>query len=358
MRRTLALLSLGSALAAPAALAPASAGAHASHCRAGVTYLPDLGYGGEADAIQARTVVGSVNDASGRQLPALWRDGRLKLLGPSDGFAGDVNRRGEVVGVAGRFTEGFAYVHGSLHLLQPHDGSFVYVRRVNDRGQIAGATGGLAARWDSSAASPTLLSPAGGLPGSFAKGINERGVVAGDSDAANGAPFSTLWYPDGRSRTLPSGFGPGEPSELFEINDRGEAVGESYKAGADGFPIADQGTVWSPAGQPRLIPLLPGTEVSHTFNVNDRGVVVGVAVHVDFAAQAELGHHAFVWSGRGPARTLPVPGRSYAGSQSNAHDIDARGTAVGFSGADPGVGRATVWTCAWRQAYVPQETTP
>jgi uncharacterized membrane protein len=344
------------------AIAIPAAGTAAAHCRPSVTRLPDLGFGSEADAVRANTVVGWVgtND-SGALVPAIWRGGRLSLIGAlhtHSGFAGDINARGEVVGTVNNAKKGFVYLHGTLHLLPPTDASFVYARRINDRGQIAGAAfaGRYAARWDSYASQPIRLLPAPGDAFSFAKGINDSATVAGESDSADGTPHPATWSADGAIHLLRSGFAPGQPGDLFAISNPGESVGESFRTDAHSNILADRATAWTPAGRVILIPLLADTNQSTALNLSDRGWVVGGAAHANYTTLKLGPTHALVWFGRGPAMTLPVPGLSYHASQSLAHGVDDQGTIVGSSGPAGGTQVATVWTFARRQAVVPLES--
>ena len=344
------------ALAASLVLAAGAATVSPAHaaapgCRPTTTLLPDLGFGGQAFAIQGDTVVGSVFNAAHRSLPAYWHDGELTLIPElTRGFAGDINPRGDIVGSSGLVAP-FVFVDGTTHLLQ-HDPGTATARRINARGQIAGTVGNVAARWDTYTSHPTLLLPATGDSFAFAKGINDVGQVAGDSDDAGFVPRAAVWDPAGNLRLLASGFGADQPSDLFAINNQGVSTGESYLGGTFG-PVADQATRWSRDGVPTLIPLLPATTASIGLELNDLGWVSGIAVDFDFATGEEHGHHALIWLGNGPAETLPVPGLSYEDSESDAHYVTDDGTVVGSSGPAGGPDSATVWTCARTQAFVP-----
>jgi uncharacterized membrane protein len=312
--------------------------------------LPDLGYGGGASAIHGNTVAGYVYDASGTQLPAYWQDGRLTVIGGfSEGWAADIDTRDEIVGNGDSFSSPWVLVNGQVHRLHG-GGGFNYARRINGQGQIAGAIGDNAVRWDSYSGDPVHLLPAPGDASSFAKGINDLGQVAGDSDDANGVQRPAIWNLAGDIRVLPSGFGPGRPGDLYAINDLGQSVGESFPADFTGV----RATRWSSDGAPTLIPLLPATNASQGLELNDLGWASGVAL-VDFdpTTGSDKGHHAFIWFGHGPAKTLPVPGHRYAESESDAHAVTTDGTAVGSSGPAGGPDAATVWACVQAQAYLP-----
>jgi uncharacterized membrane protein len=315
-----------------------------------VTTLPDFGYGGGASAIRGDNVVGYVFDASGAQVPAYWRDGHLtQIAGFSDGVALDINTSGEMVGNGNAFTEPWAFIDGAVQPL-PAKGGFDYARRINVWGQIAGTIDNYAVRWDSYSAQPVNLLPAAGDSFSFAKGINNLGQVAGDTDSLDGTPRPAIWNLAGQIRVLASGFGTGAFGDLYAISDRGQSVGESFPPD---FSTV-QATRWSASGTPTLIPLLPGTNASQGLELNERGWASGVAiVGFDPATGSDEGHHAFLWFGTGPARTLPVPGYSYPNSESDAHYITNDGTAVGSAGPAGGPDAATVWSCVQAQAFVP-----
>jgi uncharacterized membrane protein len=332
-----------------------SASAGGASCRPTVTTLPDLGYGGGASAIHGNTVVGFVFDASGAQIPAYWRDGRLTQIGGfSEGVALDINPSGEIVGNGDSFSAPWALVHGAVQFL-PASGGFDYARRINAWGQIAGTIDNYAVRWDSYSSQPVNLQPAAGDSFSFAKGINDLGQVAGDTDSLDGTQRPAIWNLAGRIRVLASGFGTGAFGDLYAINDLGQSVGESFPSD---FSTV-RATRWSSAGAPTLIPLLPGTNASQGLELNELGWASGVAiVAFDPATGNDQGHHAFVWFGAGPALTLPVPGYSYADSESDAHYITNDGTAVGSAGPAGGPDAATVWTCVQAQAFVPGGSAP
>lgn len=352
MKPLIVLFALAAAITLATSAATISpARAAGPECQPTTTLLPDLGFGGQALAIQGETVVGSVLNPAHRSLPAFWHDGELTLIPDlTRGFAGDINPRGDIVGSSGGAAP-FSFVNGATHLL-PHNPGPATARRINARGQIAGTVGNVAARWESYASDPILLLPASGDSFAFAKGINDVGEVAGDTDDADFVPRSAIWDRAGQLHVLASGFGADEPSDLFAINNRGVSTGESF-LGGDFGPTADQATSWSRDGVPSLIPLLPVTTASIGLELNDLGWVSGIAVDFDFATGEEHGHHAFVWFGKGPSETLPVTGRSYADSESDAHYVTDDGTVVGSSGPVGGPDSATVWTCTQTQAYVP-----
>jgi hypothetical protein len=344
--------------AAPAASRPAAG----KSCTPAVTRLPDLGHGGEAVSFNATAVIGDVLDARGRPHPAIWRAGRLTVLrhGIGTGSALDINARGDIIGQNPQGAHAWELRRGQLTFLRDVPGSTgPYARRINSRGQIAGAVGHqpFAARWASASAAPTVLRPRRGDRYSFAKGINDSGVVAGDTDEADLTPHSAVWSPAGHIRVFAGAYGPGSPGDLFEINNAGATAGESYRITGPGPFSSDEATVWSPSGVPAGLGFLPGTNMSTAFGLSQSGYASGGSWPFDYVHFRFLGPpHAFVWPGHGPLLALPVPGLRYTRSESVVHQIDDNATVAGTAGPVGGPDHPYLWTCAFAQAFVPPQT--
>jgi hypothetical protein len=352
-RKIWLFVALLAAVAAGTAVTARPASATPAPCRPTVRTLPDLGYGGGGLAMHGNTVVGFVKDSTGTNLPAYWRNGQLTLIGGvSEGSASGINAFGEIVGNGDFWSSPFAFLQGTVHPMAA-PGGYDAVGKVNDWGQISGTIDDYAVRWDSYTSQPVNLLPAAGDTFSNGTQINDLGQVAGFTADSDFVPRAAIWNLSGQIRVLQSGFGAGQPSDLFPINELGQSAGESYVNGQFG-PTADQATRWSASGIPTLIPFLPSTNLSTGFGMNDLGWVGGDAlVNFDYSTGDFDGYHAFVWFGGGSSKTLPVPGYAYADSQSNVHFITDDGTAVGESGPAGGPSSATVWTCVQAQAYVP-----
>jgi uncharacterized membrane protein len=234
----------------------------------------------------------------------------------------------------------------------------IYARRINSRGQIAGAADSLdsAARWASASAAPVLLAPQRGDKFSFSKGINDHGAVAGDSDAADGTPHPAVWNAAGHIRVYAGAFGPGTPGDLFEINNAGESAGESFRIGTSGNVVANAATVWSHSGVPRNLGYLTGLNQSTALGLSGSGDAAGESASFSYASGRIRSQHAFVWPGHGPLLALPVPHLPYPRSLSNAHQISDNGTVAGAAGPARGQLHAYIWTCAFRQAFRPRQT--
>jgi uncharacterized membrane protein len=346
---------------ATAAVAAPSGATTSTNCTPSATRLHDLGYGGEAFAFAGSTVVGQVYDGGGSSHPAIWRRGVLSVLDDAtiaNGTAYDVNALGEVVGTADGFSLGWVlHPSGLLTLLRNApgaDGQFVYAHGINLFGQVAGAAQDetFAARWPATGGTPTLLPPAPGDAGSFARAINDWGWVAGESDDANFVPRAAVWDPSGTVHLLAGVFA-GDSSDLLDIADSGLAAGESYLSGDFG-PAADQATLWSRNGVPHGLGYLPGDNLSFATSVADNGFVAGISQSWDYVNQAPVGaNHGIVWPGHGPLLTVPVPGLGYDASESALHQIGWDGTAVGAAGRSGGPDSAYVWRCVFAQAFQP-----
>jgi hypothetical protein len=340
-------------------------------CRPSVSVLPDLGYGGNAIAFNRDTVVGFVLERDGRRDAAYWREGRLHVIGRRFAVsgAGDVNAAGDIVGQADFGTVGWVrHAVGGWDLLPVPVPGPVSARRINSTGQVAGSVGGppLAARWDTPASDPVLLRPAAGDDASFAKGIDDTGSVAGDTDRYDAGfddyvPRAAVWSPDGQIRVLPgwydglatSGWTPG--AVIYEINDAGLAAGESLaRRHDDPAALRDEATLWHADGTAEGLGHLPGAPYSTAFGLSSTGEAAGVS-----SGEAEGSEHAFVWSDDTGMLALPVPGAaSFAAGRSLAHQIEGE-VVVGQSAPTADSPRqATVWRCPLQQAVVPRGSSP
>jgi hypothetical protein len=118
--------------------------------------------------------------------------------------------------------------------------------------------------------------------------------------------------------------------------------------------VSDEATVWSPSGVPTGLGFLPGTNLSVAYGLSESGYAAGLTQAVSYPGFGPLRQpHGFVWPGRGPLLTLPVPGLSYARSESYYHQITDNGTVAGTAGRVGGPDLPYVWRCAFQQAYRP-----
>jgi probable HAF family extracellular repeat protein len=164
-----------------------------------------------------------------------------------------------------------------------------------------------------------------------AKAINRHGLIAGSKDGR-----ATVWYPDGRTLTLPSPqlpfFPPLAPPAYFpftpqDINDNGLIVGNISVRGA-GIPLPG---VWNPAtNQVTLLPTPPCTSCGPSIPtgafphaVNNLGQIVGWMYGAGIQAVVWNPTGWGVW---GPPQALAAPEGS---TQTTAVAINDLGTIVG-----------------------------
>jgi uncharacterized membrane protein len=331
--------------------AVAAAPATAAPCRPDIIDLGTLA-GGRSVAFDIGPdgeIVGSATDADGRPRAVRWIGGRIEPLPvPGDSFALDVNRRGIVGDYAAHDGEPrpFLYRDGRVTDLPLLPGAIGGVaRRINASGQIAGWVVGAdghehAVIWTRGRIRD-LGVPAGYTDG-YAMAINDRGQVGGAVyNAATGDPVAVRWT-RGHFELLPSlgGLGRGQVNVLDQ---RGRAAGF---AETESSAMA---AVWDRTGTVRGLGYFPGGDLSLAFGTDDHGNYVGTANYFP----GERGGHVFISRGDGPLMTLrPLSGNPITGS-SGAHGIDRHGNVAGSSATGDGAEHATLWTCAFKQAFVP-----
>jgi probable HAF family extracellular repeat protein len=234
-------------------------------------------------------------------LPFVWKDGvmtPLPTLGGNNGSAGDINNRGQVVGIAENTTpdptclslappfnqfdqiqeKPVIWENGEIRELptfpgDPDGGA----NAINDRGQIVGASGNCskgpdyalhALLWQNGAL--TDLGNLGGTLFSFAGNINNRGQIIGASDLpSDTTAHAFLWAKDSGMQDL--GTLPGDVSSLAKgINDKGQVVGQSCDV--DGNCRA---FLWQNGVMTDLNTLVPGDGSTlflfEAFGINSRG---------------------------------------------------------------------------------------
>ncbi len=238
-------------------------------------------------------------------LPFIWQNGvmtPLPTLGGNNGFASDVNNRGQVVGLAENTTPdstcppGFPFFiqtppalweKGKVQELPTVSGDpDGFVATINERGQAVGLSGNCttalhAVLWHNGGV--TDLGSLGGTV-NFANDINNRGQVVGASNLPGDMVQRAFFWQMGAMTDL--GTLPGDvPSLATGINDEGQVVGFSFGAGPRAF-------LWTNGVMTDLNSLVPGPPFSPLYllganYINARGQIVGIGL----AITGEL--HAF-----------------------------------------------------------------
>ena len=297
--------------------------------------------------------VGSAQDSHGENRAVLWHDGVIRDLGESEAWAADITDAGVVVGNSD-VNGAFDWSHGVARPLPlPAWATGSYVRRINQHDDAVGAVGSA----DGSSfpiewrrlTRPRLLPVPAGFDGGEALGINDAGDIVGDVSSADGV-VAWEWDHDGTSRPLPPEY-PNGFSEANVVNDRGWAAGGLDFGGQIGLWAA----VWRKGGVEKLGQLGADQNFSFVFGEDQQGDYVGGGTYtID-----DPSFHVFVTHvGMGRLLTmLPLSGDQ--ADRSNAHAVvpsydGQSGIAVGGdSTTASGEDHATVWTCAYQQAFVP-----
>ena len=246
-----------------------------------------------------------INDSSGMIcLGFLWQDGvmtPLRTLGGNNGWAGAVNNRGQVAGIAENSTKDpnctppqvFDWAGviwgprpGEMHELLPLSGDAVGgPAAINDRGQAAGVSGPCTSPSPSAHAvlwqkdgNPVDLGSLGGATGNMAFNINNRGQVVGVSDlAGDTTAHAFLWTEEKGMQDLGTLSGD-VLSFALAINNLGQVVGQSVDASGNGRAF-----LWTEENgmQDLNTQVCKGTSlylINNFFGgINDRGEIVGQA---------------------------------------------------------------------------------
>jgi len=228
---------------------------------------------------------GLVGSATFRDLtdehPVLYADGVLTAFAPPDrvGRAYDSNALGEIVGttaLAGPTPgtticcgEAFLYRDGLLQNLPGIGGQSSQAFAINDREVIVGSASvpgsgdvpNHAVVWENCV--PTDLGTLGGND-SFARGVNNAGVIAGMAITDTGRAHAVVW----RDHVIEDlGTGDALESQAYAINAAGTVAG---------FTSTPSGAVIWRNGTLTRLPTLGGPS-AFALGLNDRGEVVGAS---------------------------------------------------------------------------------
>jgi probable HAF family extracellular repeat protein len=229
--------------------------------------------------------------------PFFWRNGEmnsLPLLGGNNGWASDINNRGQIAGLSEttvpdsgcppqhpqHITSAVIWEKGKPQALPPvgsdPDG---VAYGISSDGQAVGYSGTCTAAnhavlWENGTASAL---PDLGIPGaSIAFGINHQGQIAGQVASPDGTTvYAALWQNGAITNlgTLPGDFG----AFASGINNRGQVVGSTFDSN---FNWA-HGFIWQNGVMTDLNTLLPATSnlfVLMANKINEHGQISGMAL--------------------------------------------------------------------------------
>jgi uncharacterized membrane protein len=202
---------------------------------------------------------------------------------------------------------------------------------------IAEDTGGFLKAVSWQAQTVTQLDPLAGFDYSAAYGVNDPGVVVGESE--NGGFVTATYWPAGSTSAVAlstTGLFDGN-SSAYAINSHDGIVGEGTGS-SEGNTVA---VYWeNPAATPTVLPDLIAAGSSAAYDLSENGIIVGSSLNDDGAMQAVL------WRpGAGGSYAQPLPLTKLAANQvaSVAWGIDEGGRVVGEVQLADGTVHGAVW---------------
>ena len=342
MRRLITLLTVVFAIAA----APAA--------RACTPEIVDLGQPDGADVSEV-IAFGPHGEAGGdvvvdqHQRAVLWRDGQIMDLGR--GVVSDIDARGDVlVFDAEQAAAAIVEPSGRRRTLPGlRAGDQVYARRMNDRGDVGGASfspgqGEVAATpvvWRAGLEPRALEIPLG-FSGGYVKGLDNAGDAVGGVELPTGETLAAEWDRSGAVRVLPTAYPSSPYDEANVVDAHGDVLGatESFNA------FEAEATLWRDGARFGL-GHLDGARYGVALGINRHREAVGADAGADGTPHA--------WITRLGERLRPLPalsGGTEGASIAHAITDPVAGdvSAGGFSASVTGANHATVWRCAFALA--------
>ncbi|MFF3016696.1 hypothetical protein [Streptomyces sp. NPDC057939] len=336
--------------------------------------LPDATASGPfGDRVNA---LGAGNLAVGasEQRPAYWQGTRVHAVplpaGYTTGEVRSVNAKGLMAGTLKQSNSDnrvlFTYQKGAAAVRvlsaptpSPHEGKAF----VSDTGHVAGLDGAVAKEWVNGRPVRTLELP----PGTDSRtritevnGINKRGDILGSAllhhETQEGfvhRSYPVVWQAGGGPA---QGLTPASEGDYFRITEptgidsAGTVVGHESEGWRD--VRRDVAHLWQApyASAPTAAPDLPGQTELLTSGISPTGrVMVGTAYSWEDHSYPKP-TRAALWTGNGPVKALPTP---TAGAHGEATAVSGDDRVAGAEWS-PTASGLFVWTCASRQATVPQ----
>lgn len=186
------------------------------------------------------------------------------------------------VGAAGGTTNPDEAGFASARTLEPlTGGDMSSAVAINSGGVIVGLSGNAAqeiraARWSVDLATDNVtaaveLSPLAGNGYSAAYGLNDNGVVVGESGDNADAAIVAVYWPSGSTAAVKLTPLAAGNSAAHGINSAGRVVGEATSAGGKTVPVTWAGTGTAPVA----LAMLSGGTTGSAYSVSDDGVIVG-----------------------------------------------------------------------------------
>ena len=231
----------------------------------------------------------SLSAADSQNHAVLWKGGKVHDLGmlPEDtsSDANMINNDGIVVGTSyGENVSAVYWNHDQICGLPPLDGAvFSTAYGINERGLIVGESGLDVSRvhavlWHSSPKPGVIDLGTLGGDYSWASAINDRGDIVGQAQAANGNWHATLWR--GNRIIALQNFGADPFGCAFAINGGGQIAGFSGVDFSD--PTTAHALLWEGGKVINLQTQLPsasGWVLLAALSINDAGQIAGFGLH-------------------------------------------------------------------------------
>lgn len=330
------------------------------------TYVPDT------QPTQGVLGLGSGNLSVGFSggLPVYWTGTRIHRVPVSNAtFGGEViavNKSGLMLGrVPGETGYLFTYRAGDA-AVTPLPGSAYPDGEadINDAGYIVSRTSdGHGVVWKDGQKVRELALPADSGPGTRIKmitAVNTKGDVLGLAEQDYEVPetgehkwwnYPLIWPADGSTAKAlaPTGGGGFHDSYVQDMDDSGRVVGYDWLGPWHEF----QPFTWTPPYTgPASSPGVLNTHPHGTFEAISPTTNVSVGTAKPQWEVSTLPDQAQLWAGSGPVLALP---RLSPNGASTADAVSDDGRVGGLAVNANGKARPVIWTCATKQAYLPQQ---